>query len=90
LYIESIEFFPYVEVKEADGSRPLYPDELREGEVKTLYKYYYKDSDYQDIDSVEFLYRDYTPATQFITTYSENYEKVRSITASESNRFNLL
>ena len=90
LYIESIEFFPYVEVKEAGGSRPLYPDELREGEVKTLYKYYYKDGDYQDIDSVEFLYRDYTPATQFITTYSENYEKVRSITASESNRFNLL
>lgn len=90
IYIESIEFFPYVEIQDGEKTRPLYPDELREGEVKTLYSYYYNNGDYKDYDSVNFLYRDYTPSTQFEASYSKDYEKVRSITASESNRFNLL
>lgn len=86
IYIEDVQFFQYVN---KNGS-PLLPNEISEGEVKTAYYYYKPNSNYKSIEDVSFIYKGYTPAS-FTEVYNNGgYEKIRSITASESNRFNLL
>jgi len=65
------------------------PDETKLGEVKTKYLYYDPNVEYTSIDNVKFIYKGYEPAN-FLEVYDITYEKIRSITASESNRFNLL
>ena len=87
IYNEDIQFFPYMD--NGQGA-PLLPNEIYEGEVRTIYCYYIPNKDYKNIDEVNFVYRDSKPA-KFLEVYNDNtYEKIRSITASESNRFNLL
>lgn len=86
IYIEDVQFFPYVD----NNGEPLLPDEIKTGEVLTKYLYYIPNKNYTSIDDVQYIYRDYKPAN-FTEVYNDNaYEKIRSITASESNRFNLL
>lgn len=86
IYIEDVWFFPYVQ--KADGN-VLLPDEISEGEVKTVYYYYDSNDSYESLDEINFLYKGYEQA-DYSPAYVKNYEKIRSITASESNRFNLL
>lgn len=87
IYIEDVQFFPYV----VNDEGIVLPDEPIYGEVKTKYSYYIPSDSYTSIDDVQYVYRDYTPA-KFAEVYNdeEKYEKVRSIIASESNRFNLI
>ena len=86
IYIEDIQFFPYVD----NNGAPLLPSEISQGEVKTVYYYYKPNATYKSMDDVSFIYKGYTPAG-FAEVYNNGgYEKIRSITASESNRFNLL
>lgn len=85
IYIEDVQFFPYVD----NHGEPLLPDAIAQGEVKTLYLYYKPNDSYKSIDEVQYIYKNYEPAN-FAEVYSTTYEKVRSINASESNRFNIL
>ena len=85
IYIEDVQFFSYVEM---NGDYML-PNSLSNGEVRTLYKYYYPSKDYKSIEDVNYIYKGYTPAS-FAEVYNTTYEKVRSVTVSESNRFNIL
>ena len=87
-YIEDVQFFKFV--SKDDGDTPLLPDDIKAGEVKTIYYYYYPNSEYASIDDVVYIYKGEQPAN-FSEVYNENeFEKIRSITAKESNRFNLL
>ena len=88
-YIEDVQFFPYIEKEKGNF---LSPNEVKEGETKTKYYYYIPDKNYTSIDDVEYIYQGYTPAS-YDEAYNNDenpYEKIRSITASESNRFNLI
>ena len=87
-YIEELQFFR----KELDGDGKLcLPNETITSLVRTKYYYYLPNKDYKDIESITFLYEGDTPSADFLPKYNEeNFEKVRMITASESNRFNLL
>ena len=87
IYIEDVQFYPYNDNGTPGG---LKPNEYQSSEVKTVYYYYIPNSKYKSIDEVEFVYKGYEPA-KYAEQYSgTGYEKIRSITASESNRFNLL
>lgn len=85
-FILDIEFFKYVD----NSGIPLLPNEIQDGQVKTIYYYYIPNEDYKSIEDVNYIYKGDTPAN-FEEVYNDNsYEKVRSITESESNRFNIL
>jgi hypothetical protein len=76
-------------VPKSDGT-PLVPDDVKLGEVKTIYYYYYPNSEYTSVDDIVYIYKGESPAN-FLEVYNDNeFEKIRSITAKESNRFNLL
>ena len=91
LYIEDVQFFNYVPVEEENVERPLFPGEIwTESQVVNTYYYYYPSKDYSSIEDISFIYKGNTPSTVFLDYYDKKYEKVRSIKASESNRFNLL
>ena len=85
IYIEDVQFFPYIEIHGA----PLLPGTISQGEVRTLYLYYYPNAEYKSIEEVRYIYKDYEPAN-FAEVYSTTFEKVRSVNASESNRFNII
>lgn len=87
IYIQDVQFFPYVD----NNGEVLLPDEIQQGKVRTLYYYYVPSDEYKSIDDVKPIYKGETPSPAYEEAYNENsYEKIRSITASESNRFNLL
>jgi hypothetical protein len=58
-------------------------------EVKTLYKYYYYDETKLKDSEIKYIYQDYIEPNNIYTPIWTN-EKRRSISAKESNRFNLL
>jgi hypothetical protein len=88
VYIEDVQFFPFV--KTSSGGY-LLPDGISESEIKTKYYYYIPNSGYKQIEEIQFVYEGYKPNPAYKEDYNENsYEKIRSITASESNRFNLI
>ena len=87
IYIEDIQFFPYVNSGE---NYPLLPNEISDSEINTIYYYYIPNKSYKSIEDVIYIYKGNEPAG-FAEVYNgEGYEKIRSITASESNRFNLI
>lgn len=87
IYIEDIQFFPYVET----SSGVLYPNQISDAEVKVKYVYYTPDETYTKIEDIKIVYEGYSPNPAYAEDYNNvQYEKVRSITASESNRFNLI
>ena len=88
IYIEDVQFFPYVN---NGKNKPLLPEEIQASEVRTIYLYYEPDENYKSIDEVRYVYRGDTPSSTYEEAYNDiTYEKIRSITASESNRFNLI
>lgn len=87
IYIEDVQFFPYVKT----STGVLLPNEISEAEVKTKYLYYIPNENYTKVEDVEFIYEGNEPNPAYKEDYNDiGYEKVRSITASESNRFNLI
>ena len=59
--------------------------------ARTKYFYYLPSEDYEDISQVTFVYEDYIPWEGVSAIYNDDqFEKIRSITAKESNRFNLI
>lgn len=63
---------------------------------KTYYKYFYPNDTYKKEEDIKYIYYGLEKQTQFIEYYGEQnsshvlYEKIRSITAKNSNRFNIL
>ena len=91
LYIENVQLFPKIDLTDNGNNNDyLKPGSIIEGQVKTLYCYYTPNPNYQSADDIVFLYRDYIDSLNYTPIYDENYEKKRTLTASESNRFNLL
>ena len=89
IYIEDVQLF----YKEEVESKLVYPGDVFETNlIKEKYKYYYKIPDTQNIDDIEFIYEGVEPSKDYVQMYNDEsgYEKIRSITASESNRFNLI
>ena len=87
IYLEDVQFFPYVE----SNGEMLLPNEAAPSEIRTMYYYYTPNAEYKSIDEVKYLYKGESPSLEYQEDYNgEGYEKIRSITASESNRFNLI
>lgn len=88
IYIEDVQFFPYI--NKGQGA-PLLPEEIQVGEVYNIYYYYKPNDNYKSLDEVEYIYRGTERLARFREAYNDSeYEKIRSITVSESNRFNLI
>lgn len=87
IYIEDVQFFKYID----NNGSPLLPEQISDSDIRTNYLYYEPDPNYKSIDEVRYVYKGETQPSIYKETYNENsYEKIRSITASESNRFNLI
>lgn len=88
MWLEEVQFFKYV--TDSIGTRVNPNEVLTEGVVKTIYRYYNADHDgVSDIGSLEFLYEGETESNTF-TPIMNNYEKMATIEAKNSNRFNIL
>ena len=88
VYLVDVQLFPCVGTED----NFILPDSTDiETQVKTKYYYYKPDLDYKSREEVQFLYQGYEAQTQYTEIYQNGgYEKIRSIKASESNRFNLI
>lgn len=100
-WIEDIQFFPkiYGDTITINSdeliSKPhiVYPGEIDAfSTVHTQYNYYYANSNIINKDELNYLYRGYTDLVNIdlYPVYNANFEKIRSISAKESNRYNLL
>lgn len=89
IYIQDVQLFYAEEV----NSKLVYPGDVFDTNViKQKYKYYYKPTGALKSDDIEYVYESTEPSGDYTQAYNNDtdYEKVRSITASESNRFNLI
>ena len=93
-YIEEAEFFPYITYQDNEGKTQVaLPGGQLISYVKTTYYIYEINENYKSIEDVKFLYEGDKPSEDYIQVYNDGegrFEKTRSITASESNRFNLI
>ena len=98
IYIKEMQFYPY---KTTDSGTVVKPGDTIEAVVKEQWCYYSKDATYTSEKDLEYLFKGETQPTENgelvykpyygnLNKPEEAYEKVRSITAKESNRFNLL
>lgn len=86
--IEECTMFPYA--TDMNGNMCVPGGEVVSG-VKTKYYAYIPNPDYTSIDDVQYICQgSYEKPEGLIPFYDISYEKIRSITASESNRFNLI
>lgn len=101
VYFENVQFFRYIEydkpIKNNEGEITGYKVAIAEpgGELfsaaRTKYIYYLPNPDYKSEDDMIPEYDSYIDSSDFVKKYNENqFEKIRSITASESNRFNMI
>lgn len=98
-YIAEAQLFPYTTGTRDGQSSMCVPGELYDPRIETTYYYYPKNNSYTStddyiydksktkLDSYQLVYNDSSSSEAGIES---GYEKIRSITASESNRFNLL
>ena len=98
IYFENFQLYKKVEYDRlVDGSETEYETVVAEpgGELfsaaRTIYIYYLPNENYKSIDDMVPAYEGYVDDPTYIKQYNDNqFEKVRSITASESNRFNMI
>ena len=98
IYFENIQLYKKVEYDRlVDGSETEYETVVAEpgGELfsaaRTIYIYYLPNENYKSVDDIVPAYKGYADDPTYIKQYKKNqFEKVRSITASESNRFNMI
>jgi hypothetical protein len=95
-WIKKVQFFPYVIGENANGeSTRINPGDLDlQAVINKVYKYYNpaENTAVTDPENIKYLYVGTTDWTNSNLTpkYNENFEKIRSITEKNSNRFNLL
>lgn len=88
-FIQEAQFFPY---KLDSEDKIVFPGDTPSSCVKQKYYYYYPDQNKNvtDIDSITYAYIGNEKSPSYIVKYDKTFEKIRSITAKESNRFNLI
>ncbi len=91
-WIEEVQFFPLY--LDQNGNR-MNPGEMDAQSVATTYYTYYDHTEAEalhitDPKDIVYTYKDTTPDPSMIEVVNENFEKIRSITAKQSNRFNIL
>lgn len=95
-WLKKAQFFPLVYGEAQDGTiQQIDPGEFDTlAIVRQVYKYYSPNENTaaSSIDDIKFLYVGYEPwdDPNLVALYRENFEKVRSITGKNSNRFNLI
>ena len=95
--IEDVEVFPY-RIYEDEGQRLCVPNGKFLSEIKTKYYYYKRNPEWQSMADFKPIETSYAPIEGYIQVYGANslkdgtneFIKVRSISAKESNRFNLI
>jgi hypothetical protein len=76
-----------------DQNRLCVPGGSFSSRIETIYNYYLPNDSYKSIDDVVFSDQSTTELDNYKVKYREgadSFTKVRSITAKESNRFNLI
>lgn len=88
-FIQEAQFFPLEE--DANGTI-VFPGDTPSSCVKKKYFYYYpsKNKTAKDADSVSYAYIGYDKPEIYKVKYDKTFEKIRSINAKESNRFNII
>ena len=100
-FLEDVQFFKYVtyekeKINEAGNPTGEFetlmaiPGGELISSVRTKYYYYYPSDEYKAIEDIEFIYDGYEPQRYTQVFNDDQYEKVRSVSARESNRFNLI
>ena len=95
-WLEELDFFAYTEGLDADGNIVrINPKELNVQSVATIrYNYYNhtKNEELTSVDDLNYIWRNYEDMANppFTPVYNEDFVKIRSITISKSNRFNIL
>ena len=95
LHLEEMQFYPqkfYLDEKTGEKIECA-PGSMVDAQIKTQYCYYSKNDEGTEEKDIVYLYKGDTPSNDYVPYYGVNekaYEKVRSIVAKESNRFNLL
>lgn len=85
--LEELQFFKYVE----DNGEMILPEQSLEAKTRIKYTYYEKpDDSVTDESQIKITYQGYDPDESLTSIYNEDCKKIRSITAKESNRFNLI
>lgn len=92
--IESVELFPYYEdtVSKPTEKKPFISYKDLSYFVPVVDTYYYYKSDLNIVkneDEIVYIYKGEKPSPDYEIVYSESFEKIRSLTAKESNVFNL-
>lgn len=94
-WIEDIQFFKY-EIGVTSYDPNVTEDRINPGEVslqsvaKTIYRYYNADHDnVKNVEDLSFLYEGEEEQSRFVPV-TNNYEKIATIEAKNSNRFNIL
>ena len=95
IFIEDVQVFRY-ETYTDDEVRLCVPGGRLNSEIKTKYVYYTPSKEMESINDLEPAYSDYQNDESFVQQYGvegaegNEFTKVRSISAKESNRFNLI
>lgn len=84
--VEEVQFYPYR--LDALGNECIIGGDVASA-VKQKYYYYYPNPLATSIEDISFIYKGEI-AADYAEVYNKSYEKIRTITASESNRFNLI
>ena len=85
--IQEVQVFPY---KTDKNDKMVTPGSTPESVVKTIYYFYYPNTEAESAEDIPYLYKGEEKPSNFTPVYNEDYEKIRSITVSESNRFNII
>lgn len=84
--IKEIQFFRSIK---DSNNKIVYPGDAPESGVNLIYYYYDPTLDYESLEDLVFDYKG-EENSDYIPIYNNSFEKIRSIEASESNRFNLI
>ena len=85
--IMDIQLFPY---KLDANNAMVIPGDAPQAIIRTIYYYYEPVDSYTSEDDIVYLYKNYSPSSAYTPVYDNSYEKIRSISARESNRFNMI
>ena len=88
-FIQEAQFFPYVLDSE---NKIVFPGDTPSACVKKKYYYYYPNQNKKvaGADAISYAYIGNDKSPNYTVKYDKTFEKIRSITEKESNRFNII
>lgn len=90
-YIQDFQVFKYVNIEGIENGRPMLPTDTDvEAVISTKYIYFPDGTEYSKIEDLEGMERYLEPQSEYVPAMRYGCEKVRSINAKESNRFNII